>query len=53
MDKTTTFIFFWLRKISMSVEIYQLSFREFICASQPEISSFFGKISSYLFLFLC
>ena len=34
-----TFTFFWLRKISVSVETSQLSFCVFICAFHLEISS--------------
>jgi hypothetical protein len=30
-----------LRKTSVSVEMYQIIFRVFICASHPEISLFF------------
>ena len=36
-----TFTLFWLRKISVIVETFQLSFRVFICAFHLEISSFF------------
>ena len=37
------FTLFWLRKTSVVVEIYQISFRVFVCAFHPEISLFFGK----------
>ena len=51
-----TFIFFWLQKTSVSVKMYQLTFRVlfwFIWAFHPEISSFFGKNFLFLFLFSC
>ena len=36
-----TFTLFWLTKISVIVETFQLNFHEFVCAFHPEISSFF------------
>ena len=48
-----TFTLFWLRKTSVIVEMFQLSFHVFIkCAFNQEISSFFGKTFLSLFL-LC
>ena len=48
-----TFILLWLRKASMSVETYPLSFRMFICASHPEISSFSSVIVSMFYSYYC
>ena len=45
-----TFTLFWLRKISVIVKIYQISFHVFVYAFPPEISSFFGKSFPFLFL---
>ena len=36
-----TFTVFWLKKISVIVETYQLSFCVFVCAFHPNSSSFF------------
>ena len=38
-----TFTLFWLRKTSVIVETFQLSFRVFVCAVHPEIYSFFRQ----------
>ena len=49
-----TFIFFWLRKTSVSVRTYHLSFHVFICAFYLAISPFFHSNNFlFLFLFLC
>ena len=47
-----TFILFWLRKTSVSIETYQLSFHMFICASHPEISSFFDEFTLFIPIFV-
>ena len=45
----STYIYsLWLRNISVSVEMYQLSSRVFICAFRTETFSFFSlRVSSY------
>ena len=39
---SNTFILFWLRKISVIINMFQLSFHVFICGFHLEISSFFA-----------
>ena len=48
-----SFTVFWLRKTSVIVEMFQLSFCMFtcVCAFCLEISSFFGRNFLFLFLF--
>ena len=46
-----TFTFFWLKKSSVIVEKYQITFHVFVCAFPPEISSFFGESFPFLFPF--
>ena len=49
------FTLFWLRKTSVIVKTYQLSFCVFICAFHPEISSFFQQelsLSIFAILYL-
>ena len=43
----------WLRKTSVIVEMFQLSFRMFMCGFHQEISLFFGKSFFLPFLLLC
>ena len=38
-----TFTLFWLRKSSVTIKIFWISFRVFVCVFSPEISSIFGK----------
>ena len=45
-----TFTLFWLRKTSVIVKIFQLSFRVLMCAFHPKISSFFSVRVFYSFL---
>ena len=40
VSQAYTFTLFWLRKTSVIVETYQLSFHVFTCAFDPEISQF-------------
>ena len=51
-----TFTLFWLRKISVTVEIFLLSFRAYACVFPLEISSICGKSFpfpfSYFVLFI-
>ena len=46
-----TFTLFWLRKTSVIVKIYKISFPVFVYALPQEISSCFGKFFLFLFLF--
>ena len=43
--------FSMLRKTSMTVEILLISFRVFVCAFAPEISSIFGKSFAFPFCY--
>ena len=47
-----TFILFWLRKTSVSVKMYQLSFHVLICAFHPEISTFFDEFPLFISIFV-
>ena len=42
MVKTVPHLFFWLRKASVIVKTFELSFHVFVCAFRLEISSFFS-----------
>ena len=44
---------FWLRKTSVSVQMYQLSFHVFICGFHLGSLHFLVRVSPFLFLFLC
>ena len=48
-----TFIFFWLRKTSVSIKMYQLSFCVCISVFHLKTLHFFSKGFHFLFLFLC
>ena len=43
----------WLRKTSVTVEMYQSNFHMFMCAFHPEISSYFDKSFHFIFIFNC